>query len=511
MVAAIAFGPFSACLPGEPAISAASPASDLACRSDPIHEHAAPDFHIDAEHGNDRNAGSSAAPWKTLAKGLAVRGPATIFVRDGNYGALTETASAGRSAYLTLRAAPGAVPIITGIKLSYPSRTPAFLRLMGFQIRPDHRSGGSIVQVSKGTDVELSNNSISAVKYAAATITPGLPQAFDGISLSDTERIAIKSNCISSVFRGIQASSSRDVMIKRNYILPQSGSAIQYLSRNSNFLIEDNHIRGQDHVPYPSDSDAYKDPHASIVSIRSGDIVIRNNVMHGMGTSSGIMFYLPDVTGGLPEYSNVTIEGNLIYDVRNDQVLRLYNVADKVVVRNNLVASRYRRDQASCDGITNDARYRFNTALNVHSVASGYDGSGLTIANNIFIGMASIPGTAIERNNIAWSFNSDGKFLAASPSKSTKIIASAYQGCGKHPRYFESMFFVGDVQFTGEHGRLLDFRPSKSSGVRNSGDKSLQAERILGPLDGNGWFVNEGGYRRAGEHSIGPYEVRDTY
>jgi hypothetical protein len=207
----------------------------------------------------------------------------------------------------------------------------------------------------------------------------------------------------------------------------------------------------------------------------------------------------------------VSIDGNLIYDVRNDQVLRLYSVADNVVVRNNLVVSRHRREPASCDGITNDARYRFNTALNVHSVASGYDGSGLTVANNIFIGMASIPGKAIERNNIAWSFNSDGKFLAASPSKSTKIVTSEYQGCGKHPRYFESLFFVGNVQFTGEHGRLLDFRPAKSSGVRNAGDTSMQTERILGPLDGNGWFVNEGGYRKAGEHSIGPYEFRDAH
>lgn len=512
MVAAIAFGPFFACWPGEPAIGpAVSPPANLACRPDPILDHVTPNFFIDAKHGNDRNAGSSTAPWKTLAKGLAVREPAIIFVRDGHYGALTETAGAGRFAFLTLRAAPGAVPVLTGIKLSYPSSTPAFLRLMGFQIRADHQNGGGIVNVSKGTDVELSNNSISAVKYAAATRTPGSPRSFDGISLNDTERIAITSNCITSVFRGIQASGSRDVTIKRNYMSPKSGSAIMYSSRNSNFLIEDNHIRGQDHVPYPSDADAYKDPHASIVSIRSGDIVIRNNVMHGMGTSSGIMFYLPDVTGGLSAYSNVSIEGNLIYDVRNDQVLRLYNVGEKVVVRNNLVVSRYRRDQASCDGITNDARYRFNTALNVHSLASGYDGSSLTVANNIFVGMALIPGKAIERNNIAWSFNSDGRFLVTSPSRSSKIIASAYHGCGKHPKFFESMFFVGDVQFTGEHGRLLEFRPSKSSGVRNAGDKALQAERILGSLDGNGWFINEGGSRSAGEYSIGPYEGRDTH
>jgi hypothetical protein len=510
MAAVLAFGPFSDCIPGESAIDSVSSASNLTCRPDLMHDYPSPDFHIDAVLGNDSNDGSSSAPWKSLAKGLAVRRGATIFVRDGNYGALNESASSGRSAYLTVLAAPGTAPIISSIKLSYPSRTPAFLRLMGFQIRPDHRRGGSIVQISKGTDVELSNNSITAVKYAAATSTPGSPLAFDGINLNDSERIAIKLNCITSVFRGIQASSSKDVTIKRNYITPQSGSAIQYLSRNSNFLIEDNHIRGQDYVHYPSDPDAYNDPHASIISIRSGDIVIRNNVMHGMGTSSGIMFYLPDVTGGLSAYSNVSIEGNLIYDVHNDQVIRLYNVADKVIVRNNLVVSRYRRDKVSCDGVTNDARYRFNTALNVHSVASGFDGSGLMIANNIFIGMVSIPGKVNDRNNIAWSFNSDGKFLVTSPSKSSKIIASAYMGCGNHSRYFESAFFVANVQFASEHGRLLDFKPSKLSGVRNSGDKSLQAERILGPLDGNGWFVNEGGYRKAGEHSIGPYEIRDT-
>jgi hypothetical protein len=516
MVAAILFGPFSACWPGGAVTGAVPPATDLACRPDPIHEHVVPDFHIDAERGNDRNAGSSAAPWKTLAKGLALRGPAIVFVRDGKYGALTETAEAGRSAYLTLRAAPGAVPLLTGIKLSYPSSTSAFLRLMGFQIRPDHRNGGSIVQVSKGSDVELSNNSISAVKYAAATSTPGSPRAFDGINLNDAERIVIKSNCITSVSRGILASNSRDVTIKRNYITPQSGSAIQYLSRNSNFLIEDNHIRGQAYIPYPVDPDAFRDPHASIVSIRSGDITIRNNIMHGMGSTSGIRTYLPDATGGRLDYSDITIEGNLIYDIHHPHAVQITGLADRVLIRNNTVVSRY--DVGSCvagypagyPGL-NDARSRYSTAFGVESIAPGKDGSGLTLANNIFIGTVFIPGKAIERNNIAWSFNSDGKYLAASPSKSTKIITSAYLGCSKHSRYFESMFFAGNVQFAGEHGRLLDFRPSKLSGVRNAGDKSLQAERILGSLDGNGWFVNEGGSRSAGEHSIGPYEVRDTH
>lgn len=477
------------------------------CSADASSDYLTADFFVDSNSGDDANNGSSGTPWKTLTRALAAPAPAVVHVRTGNYGVLTETTPVARAGFITLRAAPGQAPILTGVNISYPLKSTANLRLVGFAIKPDHRNGAGVINVRNVTDFELLNNTVSTIKYAKASATPGSPLLFDGIDLSGGERVLIKSNCITSVFRGVQVTSSANVTIQRNYISPQSGTGIQYLSNNSDTLIEDNHIRGGDYTPYPADPDAPNDPHASIISIRSGFVTIRNNIMHGMGSSSGIMFYLPDVTGGLSAYSNITIEGNLLYDARNDLLLRMYNVADQIVIRNNLLISRYRLDALTCNGITNDARYRYNTALIVHSLASGFDGSGVNISNNIMVGIASFPTTVAERNNIMWSYNPDASnFVATSPSGTSKIVTSSFLGCGNHSSYFESGFFASTPVFSPAHGRLLNLVPSATSEAVAFGDAALQLQRILGTLDANGFFVNATGNRAIGQHSAGPYE-----
>lgn len=498
---------FTLAFAGEVNAGFAKASSSSICHADASNEYLSADYYIDATKGNDANNGSFSAPWKTIRKALSVPRTATVFVYDGNYGLLEQTVASKRTSYLNIRAAPGASPTITGIRLNYPARSAAFLRLIGFNIKPEHRNGGGVVSLAKVTDFELLNSAISTIKYAASTAVPGYSSTFDGIKLIDTKNIVIKSNCITSVFRGIQVSSSKNIFIRHNYISPQAGTAIQYLSNNKNVLIEDNHIRGQSYIPYPEDPDAIRDPHASMVSIRSGSIVIRNNIMHGMGTSSGIMFYLPDSAGGLKAYSNITIEGNLIYDVHNVNVLRMYNLADKIIIRNNLLVSQYRLNAASCDGIGNDARYRYNTALVIHSLADGYDGSGVIIANNIFIGIVSVKRNVSDLNNIIWSYNRNGEFVSNSYSGTSKIITSAYHGCGKHSKYFESDFFDAVPNFMPENGLLLDFRPAKSSDAYNLGDEDSQLKRVLGTLDDRGYFIRKAKNRKAGQHTVGPYEL----
>lgn len=483
------------------------PAPAIVCSADASADYVTADYFVDSINGVDTNNGSTASPWKTLDRALAAPVPAIVHFRTGTYGVLTETAPVSRAGYLTLRAAPGQLPVLTGVNVSYSARAGANLRLVGFAIKPDHRNGGSVVNLRNVTDFELLNNTVSTIKYAKASGTPGLPLLFDGVNINGSERVLVKSNCITSVFRGIQIADSINITIQRNYISPQSGTGIQYLSNNSDVLIEDNHIRGGSYVPYPTDSDAPNDPHASIISIRSGFVTIRNNIMHGMGSSSGMMFYLPDVTGGLTAYSNITIEGNLVYDAHNDLLLRMYNVADQIVVRNNLLISRHRLDATTCNGITNDARYRYNTALIVHSLASGFDGSGLNISNNILVGIASFPTTVVERNNIMWSYNpSASDFVAASPSGTSRIVTSTFVGCGRHDLYFESGFFASAPNFSPAHGLLLNLVPSASSQAVGFGDAALQLQRILGTLDANGFFVNAVADRTAGQHSSGPYE-----
>lgn len=475
------------------------------CESPRQNENLQATYYIDAQTGADKNDGSISAPWKTVAKALKARAPAVILVRSGSYGVLSELTPVDRRGPLLIRAATGATPQLAGINISYREKAAAQLRIEGFKIMPDHLNGGTVVSLSRVKDVEIANNEIKAAKYASASGRPGFPRAFDGIKVAETERIEIRRNKISSVFRGIQISDSSDIGVRCNYISPQSGSGIQYLANNRGVLIDSNHIRGGQFVPYPADPDAFKDPHASVISIRSGYVDIRNNILHGMGSTSAIRFYDPDVTGGLAAYSNIKIEGNLIYDIAHDQVLQLKNYAQNVLVRNNLVVSRFRSGPCS-DGVTPDARYRYGTALNA-SPAAGLDGSGLSVHNNIFVGIASFPPTAIEGNNIIWSYTSDGKrFESSSPGGTSKVVTSRHMGCGTHSNYFESGFFAGRVIFAPDHHEQLHLVPTRSSGVSRFGNRSTQLESLLGHLDDEGIFVIPGGNRNATQNSAGPYE-----
>lgn len=534
---------------GGPVCARPAPAAPVAsapvagrCVADASTDYLVADFYVDQATGNDANDGLTAGTaWSTLTKALA-SAPAgkTVFVRNGNYGVLQETLATGRTSYLTLRAAPGHSPVVTKINIDYPVKAAAFLRFVGFVVMNTDRNpdNAELVTLNDVTDVELLNNTISSDPargsgYAIASITPGNPSTIDGIGLSRTDRITIKSNCVSGVFRGIQLDNSTAVSIDRNFISPQAGTAIQYSSNNSNVLILDNHIRGMSFTPYctfvaaplilancdplttPLDPNAIVDPHASIISIRSNGVTIRNNIMHGMGTTSGIRFYPPDITGGRLDYSDIMIEGNLIYDVHHPQVLQITGLADNVVIRNNMVASQFASGAcaagypAAFTG-ANDARSRYSTALVVSSLAAGKDGSGLTLANNIAVGSTILGGAlAVDKNNIFWSYAPTGLvFSAASLSGTSTVVASAFLGCGSHPAaYFESGFFATAPNLIPAHGALLDYKLAPASAAVAFGDTASQLDRKLGSLDVNSFFINDAGDRCTGEHSAGPYEL----
>jgi hypothetical protein len=484
-------------------------------------EYLTANYYVDVTTGSDANNGlAPGTSWQTLGKALSTS-PAgsTVHVASGDYGVLQESVPTGRASYLTIRATPGASPRLSGINIDYAVKSAAFLRVVGFTIKnySYDPNNASLINIADATDVELLNNTISSDStrgsgYAIASSTPGNPSTIDGIGMDNTERVTIKSNCVSAVALGIHLASSLNASLLRNYISPQAGTGIQYLSNNANVLIEDNHIRGMSFTPYPSDPNAILDPHASVISIRSNDVTIRNNIMHGMGSSSGIMFYLPDAAGGRSDYSNITIEGNLLYDITNSSVLRFYGIADNLVVRNNIVVSQYTTGTCNSGapiGVGNDARYRYSSALTVQSIAAGKNGSGLTIANNVLIGATFLGGAlAAEKNNIFWSYSPTANtFSASSLSGTSKVVTSTYSGCGIYSPYFETGFFAAAPNFTPQHGLLNDYKSAPTSEAVGFGDTTSTLLRKLGTLDANNFFINAGGDRHTGEHSAGPYEL----
>jgi hypothetical protein len=296
---------------------------------------------------------------------------------------------------------------------------------------------------------------------------------------------------------------------------PVAGTAIKWLGGNTSGVIYGNHIHGEHLAGYPGGPGSVVDPHASMISIRSDGVTIDGNIMYDMGSSSGIMFYPPDAAGGLTSYSNIIISNNAIYNTLNVYAVRIYNLGDNVRLLNNIVFAKYRRSGNTCsDGITPDARYRYSTALQVHSIGSGFDGTGLHMFNNLFIGRVEVPDGVDEGHNFVWSWQGGGalangwRAIGQSPSRTSTIVTSDYLGCGGHPKLFEDgSFFRGTFGPTDElitNPTTLYFS-SGSPGI-NFGDARHQPNSTLGVLLASG-FIDEPRIRRGPDvHSVGPFE-----
>lgn len=94
-------------------------------------------YYVDpSANGSDSYAGTSAQPWKTLAKAQSkVVAGDTVKLRTGNYGAFNETLTASRTNWITYEADTGASPVFTKINVSAPTQLDAYLRFKGIAIR----------------------------------------------------------------------------------------------------------------------------------------------------------------------------------------------------------------------------------------------------------------------------------------------------------------------------------------------------------------------------------------
>lgn len=462
-------------------------------------------YHVDAAGGDDRNDGSAAHPWATLAKARRqVIGDAKVVVHGGHYGVFSEHRPATGGGTLHFVAAGETRPQLTGISLTYADLQPAGLIFEGFDIYSD--DSRRLVLLEKVRGFELKNSEIHAARWTLDRRT-----GVDAVVVRKSSDINIEHNLIHEVFRGIQVGGSTRVSLRNNFITVKGGTAIQYIGGNRDGLIEANHLTGATYTRFPEDPLAIDRPHQSMISIRSNDLVVRANLMHGLGNSSGIMLYAPDAAGGEEAYRNILFEGNALYDTSNRNAIRIYNLGDNIVFRNNLFFSHKR--SGPCAGGSNDARYRYNQALIVHNVAKGYDGSGLKLFNNIFLGATLLPEKVQEAGNVFWSLRVGKEWRARSPGRS-KVWVSGYLGCGRQPRDMENgTFFNSADALDFPHNRIVDFTlAEKAARFVTARDTTDEPSSLLGCLEEDGFLRPR--LPQQGEVSVlGPYPtayVRDS-
>jgi hypothetical protein len=115
--------------------------------------------------GSDANPGTLSAPWRTVQKAVDTLGSGQLaYVRAGSYGQTRCGSGDGGSAsggYVTIRAYPGARPVLAGAFDGILNISCAYLRVQGFLIDGPSVVGGTNIYANVGSHhVELIGNEV---------------------------------------------------------------------------------------------------------------------------------------------------------------------------------------------------------------------------------------------------------------------------------------------------------------------------------------------------------------
>ena len=290
--------------------------------------------------GNDANAGTSSAPWRTIQHAAStVHAGDTVQVMGGVYNESVTIPSSGNATagYITFQSAPGQTAILdgTGINVAkgqqfglFILRTNSYIVIQGFEIRNFQSSTSGAVPVGidfegSGSNIEILNNHIhnivqtlgtcnSANALAMAIYGTQAPAAISNITISGNELDHNTTGC------------SENMSLDGN---------VQFFAVTKN-LVHDNDNIGIDNIGFEGVS-----PNVSFDQARDGwdfqntifNITAANNpVYHGQLGANGQ--YCDGCT-------RVIIERNLIHD--SDIPVEVASehaghVSSFVVVRNNV-------------------------------------------------------------------------------------------------------------------------------------------------------------------------------
>jgi hypothetical protein len=467
---------------------------------------AAKTYYVDPANGDDTGIGSADQPLQTMARTLElqdsppVRAKAasgegiTFILKGGNYGAFNLTdangpaKAAGSGGWTTYKAAPGEKPLFTSMDFNFETLTPLYIKFDGIHIEspppPPGRAKAAIVPTKPLsliglTDMVFENGSILG---ATMQTTGGSKSVY----MDGCRNITFRRNKIGQNGRAIQFTKCQNIKILYNNIGWTSSTAIYIFTGNSNTLIEGNHIHHQR---------TWEGSHSSAISFYSNGVVVRGNEIHDGYGSSGMMFYPKFI----PSFNNITIENNVMYDIRNVYLLRLQLIGNNVVVRNNTLIGSYYVGKTDC-------RYHMQVCFN-YNLASGSDGSGLSVYNNIMYGSAGFPSRAKVANNIIWAYSGSGGWTCTPPDPGSQVLVCTGSNCPYD--YFNKGYFVAEPNLNANHGQLQDFRLAAGSPGINFGSAAVQAPTSIGTRGPDGFLNDDGIPRDAAHHSVGAYEFGD--
>lgn len=322
-------------------------------------EVAAATYYLDAVSGNDVNSGTSAEPWLTLARAMSsyagegdtVTSGDTVVVRDGAYGAFTDSGSNEHNDWIVYIADSGHEPVFAYISLGGigVSDFDLYYEFDGITVTPGNQHGTygyyRAVTLRNVNYVRFKNMDIVGPGYAgtddsaAFHLYTATNVLIDGCSVYGTE---VGSR--SAYMRGVYSRFSHDITVNECEITGcQHGVTIW----GQRWTVSDNHLYGLDsdgilvegacdtvisgnriHDVEVPEGSAYHTDGIQMYYTATGsannplaaehvfmdNILVSGNTIYNIGRQ-GIIISFGAYTGDPPKATNITIENNLIYDV----------------------------------------------------------------------------------------------------------------------------------------------------------------------------------------------------
>lgn len=258
---------------------------------------------------------------------------------------------------------------------------------------------------------------------------------------SNASGLVIEDCNLAGAVNGIDLSGTFDANISRCKISSFAKTGISLSGTSNGVVIQDSVISGQVVI-----MDGSGNSHGSGLSLRCLNVVVRGNVIHGCGNTSGITLYqgVYSTTGG---YRNITIEHNLLYDISNVTALNCYDLGDNFTCKNNTLVGFW--------GTSTQPSQNYNTAATFRA-ASGKNGTGAKIYNNIFVGAVNINkgfSAYSSGNNFTWSLL-DWNVGGWRTTWGNKDVVYATNTKQLRPDVFmvTGQFFTGPLNYIPKHG-----------------------------------------------------------
>ncbi|BCM88966.1 hypothetical protein IAD21_00808 [Abditibacteriota bacterium] len=328
-----------------------------------------------APTGNDANAGSAAAPWKTLQKAaLTVHAGDTVLINDGTYAGFRMRTSGTSGARIVFQAKTKWGAKVTSVNPNNDADwitvlSASFITIDGLEVSGSTRAGIGVRTLFDDTGADTQGN----IVQNCFCHDNGLPSggAHDGIFTGFALNFIAQDNiCDHNGEHGIYVSNSADnPIVRRNRCSNNRASGIQLNADKgtsingqadgliSNWLVENNVIYGNGTSG------------GAGVNL-DGDIngVCRNNLIYNNG-ASGIALY--GINGAQASNHNLIVN-NTIYNPNSTRgAISMLDGANNNVVFNNILISGKGMDIGAVSGFAHD-----------YNVVSSYVGAAASAHEN---------------------------------------------------------------------------------------------------------------------------------